>query len=239
METLKVIGYGTTYIGTNTYEPDSIEQFIKNAPEWQKRIWGTAPVNVETLNILIMHLINDNLVAGGDGSVNNDKAAHAWCIATKNDFKPIIEGAGQSDGEPTYLSSLRPETIACIAVPSILHMTSTAARIFDKTIPFYTDSLSVVQHSQVYHCHATKHIFDNDMDVILENHRLLKKLKVKLERTHVLGHQDRVKEWHELAKMEKLNVRMDKLAQDFLIKPPEHLIPPSISHLIPSTTDLH
>ena len=98
--TIRVIGSGTTYIGTNTYEPDSIDQFLKNAPEWQKRIWGTADVNVETLTILIMHLINDNVVAGGDGSVNNGKAAHAWCIATKNDFKPIIEGAGPNYGEP-------------------------------------------------------------------------------------------------------------------------------------------
>ena len=72
------------------------------------------------------------------------------------------------------------------------------------------------------------------MDVILENHRLLKKLKVKLEPTHVLGHQDRVKEWHELTKMEKLNVRMDKLAEDFLIDPPEHLLPQPYPLLFPA-----
>ena len=64
--TIRVIGSGTNYIGTNTYEPDSIDQFLKNAPEWQKRIWGTADVNVETLTILIMHLINDNVVVLND-----------------------------------------------------------------------------------------------------------------------------------------------------------------------------
>ena len=98
-----------------------------------------------------MNLINDNVVSGGDGSVNKGQAAHAWCLVRKNDYSTIIEGAGPSDADPTYLSSLRPETIACITVASLLHMVTSVAKIHDKNVPFYTDILSVVQHSTVHH----------------------------------------------------------------------------------------
>ena len=104
-------------------------------------------------------------------------------------------------------------------------MVTTAAKIFDKTVPFYTDSLSVVQHASIPHWHATKHIFENDLDVILENHRYLKILKINMIPTHVLGHQDRVKSWDDLTNMEKLNVCLDKMAEDFLKAPPQHLLP--------------
>ena len=109
---IHVISKGLIHIGTPTFVPGTIEQFLANAPAWQKRIWGTAQITIDSINILITHLLNDNVVAGGDGSVQNGQAAHAWCLATKNAFKPIIEGAGPCDTDPTYLASLRPETIA-------------------------------------------------------------------------------------------------------------------------------
>ena len=186
---------GKSYLPTPeaSLEPRDLMEFFSRAPDWQRRIWGTGNITEETLNVLVLHLMKDNVIAGGDGSVNNGQAAHAWCLAPKTDFTPIIEGAGPSDGVPTFLTSLRPETIACIAVASLLHLTTTAANIFDKEIPFYTDSLSVAQHAENSHWHATKHIYENDMDLILENNRLLKKLKVNLIPTHVSGHRSRIR----------------------------------------------
>ena len=52
--------------------------------------------------------------------------------------------------------------------------------------------------------------------------------------THVLGHQDRVKPRGELTDIEKLNVRMDKMAEEFLQDPPAHLIPRPYPILFPA-----
>ena len=54
------------------------------------------------------------------------------------------------------------------------------------------------------------------MDVILENHRLLRKLKIKLVPTHVYRHRDRVKTPNEF---------MDNLVSEFLLQPPDDLNP--------------
>ena len=206
--------------------------YLNHAPQWQRRIWGAGNINDETLNKLVMNLLNDNVVSGGDGGVNKGKAAHAWCLVRKNDY--TIEGAGHSDADPTCLSSLHPETIACIAVASLLHMVTNVAKIHDKNVPFYTDNLSVVQHSTVHHWHATKRIFENDLDVVLENNRLLKKLKIQLVPTHELGHQDEVKYYADLTKPERLNVRMDELATAFLEDPPDHLRARDTSMIFPA-----
>ena len=129
---------------------------------------------------------------------------------------------------------MRPETIACIAVASLLHLTTTAVNIFNKKIPFYTDSLSVVQHAENSHWYATKHIYENDMDVILEKNRLLKKIKVHLIPTHVQGHQDDKKDYNELTDQDKLNIRMDNLASKFLEDPPFNLTPQPYPLLFPA-----
>ena len=132
------------------------------------------------------------------------------------------------------MTSLRPETVACIAVGSLLHLDTTAEKIDFAIVPYYTDSLSVVQHASILHWHAAKRIFENDMDVILENHRLLRKLKVKLVPTHVLVYHDRVKQEHELTAVERLNIRMDTLVSEFLSGPPDDLVPQEEALFFPS-----
>ena len=99
----KVSLIGTDSITFDTVPPiipTDAFSFYTNAPNWQKRIWGKTDISRQTLNIIIMHLLNDNIVAAGDGSVSNDKASHAWCIARKNDYSVILEGVGPTDGHP-------------------------------------------------------------------------------------------------------------------------------------------
>ena len=92
----------------------------------------------------------------------------------------------------------------------------------------------MIQHADVQHWHKTKHIYDNDMDVILENSRLLKRLRIKFVPTHVHGHQDRIHDHKELSAEAKLNIRMDELASEFLKSPPEHLTPSNKPVLFPA-----
>lgn len=61
-------------------EPTTVLDYFNKAPDWQRRIWGTGNINEESLNVLIMNLINDNVTSGGDGSVKME-APHmlgAW-----------------------------------------------------------------------------------------------------------------------------------------------------------------
>ena len=68
----------------------------------------------------------------------------------------------------------------------------------------------------------------------LENNRPLKKLKIQLVPTHVLGHQDEVKDHVDLTKPERLNVRMDELATSFLDNPSDHLRPRDTPMIFPA-----
>ena len=163
---------------TAPHEPDgNVYDYVARAPKWQRRIWGTANVNDDSISLLIIHMINDNVVAAGDGSVREGRASHGWSLVRKDDYSPIIEGAGPTYGNPNFLTSMRPETSACIAASTLLHLVASAEQLYKATVPFFTDSLSVVQHADILHWHKTRHIYDNDMDVILENNRLLKRLK--------------------------------------------------------------
>ena len=149
---------------TAPHEPDgNVYDYVARAPKWQRRIWGTANVNDDSISLLIIHMINDNVVAAGDGSVREGRASHGWSLVRKDDYSPIIEGAGPTYGNPNFLTSIRPETSACIAASTLLHLVASAEQLYEATVPFFTDSLSVVQHADILHWHKTKHIYDNDM----------------------------------------------------------------------------
>ena len=197
-------------------------------------IWGTAEIDEAVLNIVIFNLSNDNIITVGDGSVNRGRASHSRCIARKSDFHIILQGAGPSDGNPSTLTSVRPETIGCIAVSSLLHLICTATHISDKSVPHYTDCDALVSNSSSKHWHATKHVINDDIDVIIENSRLLRKIPITVPPTHVHGHQDRHKKFEELDDVVKLNVHMDTLAVYFLDHNPPNLEPSPIPLLFPS-----
>ena len=221
-------------ISTRTSDLNTAFEYYNNAPDWQKRIWGTAIISEQTINIIAFHLQNDNIVAGGDGGVAHGRAAHAWCIVTKNTFEPLLEGAGPTDGIPDTLASLRPESVSCIAVCSILHLISSAFDIHNKIIPFYTDNTTVVSNSKHRHWHSTKHVLENDIDVILELNRYFRKMQVQIQPMHVKGHQDTQFQGNDLSKEAQLNIRMDELVGDFLRQPPDHLTPKPIPLILPS-----
>ena len=181
-----------------------------------------------------MHLLNDNIVTAGDGSVSNGKASHAWCIARKNDYSVTLEGVGPTDGHPDSMTSVRPETISCIAIGSLLHMICSAANISSGYVPFYTDSDTVVTNSNQKHWQSTKHVLMDNIDVIIKNNLILRKLKLDFVPVHVKGHQDRVHPYHQLSREAKLNVRMDALASEFLADPPTHLTPQPAPIFFPS-----
>ena len=104
-------------------------------------------------------------------------------------------------------------------------MICTTANISSGYVPFYTDSDTVVSNSKQKHWHSTKRALMDNIDVIIENNRIIRKLKIDLVPCHVKGYQDRVQPHHQLSREAKLNVRMDTLAGDFLADPPTHLTP--------------
>lgn len=65
--------------------------YYERAPNWQKRIWGSCNINEESLSLLIIYLLNDNIAAAGDGGVINGKAAHSWSLVRKNDFSRSLK----------------------------------------------------------------------------------------------------------------------------------------------------
>ena len=178
--------------------------------------------------------MNDNIITAGDGSVNKGRVAHSWCIARKSDFNIIVQGAGPTDGNPTTLTLVRPETIGCIAVSSLLHLICSALLITTKIVPYYTDSEVLITNNANKHWHATKYVTCDDIDVIIENNRILRKISINVIPTHVYGQQDRHTAYDDLDDIAKLNVYMDNLAGDFLDHTSPHLEPSEEPILFPS-----
>ena len=122
---------------TKPSDPEgNVFDYIARAPSWQRRIWGTAKVDDDSISLLIIHLLNDNVAAAGNGSVQEGLASHGWSLVRKDDYTPIIEGAGPTDGDPRFLSSLRPETTSCIAATTLLHLVTSAEKYM--TPPYHS-----------------------------------------------------------------------------------------------------
>ena len=86
--TISLIGSGLPYHDPPPPPPlTTAWEFFQSAPTWQKKNWDAAPITKTTLNIIADELKNDNILCAGDGSVLYGRAAHAWCIFRKSDYK--------------------------------------------------------------------------------------------------------------------------------------------------------
>ena len=207
-----------------TDTPNTAWDYYNSAPAWQKQIWGTAQITKEKLEEITKHLLDDNIDCAGDGSVKRGRAAQAWCIFRKDTYEILLKGTATVNGDYDHTTSLRPETISCVAAGSLLNLITASHSSVDATVTFFSDNESSVINSARTLLHDIGSAIENDIDVTIQNIRLLKKSKFTYQMMHVHGHQDNT-DSNNLTPIAKINVHMDELVG-------QH-----IENVIASTTD--
>ena len=175
---------------------------FQNAPTWQRKNWGTSPITKDTLSIIADELRNNNILCAGDGSVLFGRAAHAWRIFGKSDYKIILSGSADVYGNYVDTNSLRPESFGCIADLSIIHLVSSSLPNIEAPVTYFCDNDRTVPNSARPFLHDISSVIENDIDTTIEINRIIKKSKITLSVKHAHGHQDLNKKKNELTSME-------------------------------------
>ena len=164
------------YIGSGEVTPQlpdvrsrlSHIQSYNEINDWRKHNWGNLRVTKRVIKNCIKQLKSNNLVACCDGSVNYDRSAHAWGLATKTTMNLFVSGCAPVDGHPDVLNSTRAEILGILACVTFLQWISLRENIRHKTILIYTDSEAAIACSTMGGLSSTKYALHTDIDVILE-----------------------------------------------------------------------
>ena len=206
--------------------------FYTRAPRWQKQIWGNAPITKQVINDIEKHMMDDNINCAGDGSIKRGKAAHAWCIFRKDTHEILLKGTATVNGDYDHITSLRPETISCIAAGSFLNLIAAQHERVESHITFYSDNKAAVTNSARTNLHDIGIVLENDIDVTVQNVRLLQKAKFNFRMEHVHGHQDDHSK--DLSPIANINVQMDELVGQHIEQLLTSNIDTSEAHFFPS-----
>ena len=194
----------------------SVIEKINKAPDWMKHNWGTNKLTQDTVNTIVRELRRDNICAAGDGSVKRGLVAHSWCLFNKSNFEIIFTSQAIVGGDPTYMTSYRPEASSILAAATLLQIIASTINIQSSTVVFFSDNKEAITNSTKYNVHNVKRVLENDIDVTIEFITAIRKTKLSFIVEHVKGHQDDGKTFDELDPIAKINVNMDDTAGDFI-----------------------
>ena len=137
---------------------------------------ANAVITPTIITTIKQQLANDNIIAAGDGSVKHRKGAQAWSIFRKDTHEISLRGALIVIGDPLTMTSMRPETVSSIAAGTFLNMIAQPLQDLNAHVIFYSDSESIVKNSQRSSPHDVGTVLENDIDVTIQNMRLIKKI---------------------------------------------------------------
>lgn len=201
----------TGLINTNQMHQGTAWEYYQQAPKWQKLLWGNIDLTPEKLSEIITHFSNNNINAAGDGSVKRGKAAQAWCLFRKDTYEILLEGVATVNGDPDHITSMRPETISSIAAGSFLNLIASTLDHLTSDVTFFSDNEATVINSARTLLHDVGSVLEDDIDVTLQNAKLVKNTKFTYRLSHLHGHQDDHNDEDDLSPEAIINTRMDKL----------------------------
>ena len=114
------------------------------------------------------------------------------------------------------MTSLRPETVSSIAAGTFPNMIASTIPNIQTTVIFLSDNEAAVKNSHRTSLHDVGTVLENDMDVTIQNVRIVKKSLIYFSMSHVHGHQDNNTDKKNLPPIARINVEMDELIGNFL-----------------------
>ena len=210
-----VFVYGVKKTNKTMTKKDTRDQPI---PQWMFRNWGDVNMTASKMEEIAEQIQDNNIIAASDGTVQDGKAAHAWCIAEKNG-NVLCESSAPVDGDPTTMTSFRAEACGALAVISMINHICNLKQLkrnANNTIEIYVDNKETLQVMRQIE-HTTTSVKQDHIDVAIQLHTASKESPMKIIGKYVKAHMDEeVEDEDELTIEQRLNVRMDRLAGIYL-----------------------
>ena len=185
----------------------------KDTKRLHRMNWGNVEF-IESRNVLVKAILEDDYVAATDGSNKNDEGAQAWLVSNRAGVV-LVRGRGRVPCAKQDASSLRPELAALLAVTTFVEDFVQKEKIEcerSNEITIYTDSANAISDMKSGMYPSTKNVLENNIDMKLELKQVLRKSKNKYHLQHVKAHQDRHMEVEDLPFDAKLNKLVDEYA---------------------------
>ena len=165
---------------------------------------------------------------GTDGLVRDPTATYSFVISiSRTDVKTNVKGGGYLPPTAKYLDpySKRPEAAALLAgltwIQNLLRKFPNHTDTDPPPLQIPIDNDGVVQdvHRTINAQTPTYDLLSPDHDILQAIRTILNDLPIRTDISHVHGHQDRHKLWHELDRREQINVLADQQANAIYRKP--------------------
>jgi hypothetical protein len=150
--------------------------------------------------------------------MKNRRGSHAWILSSVETFVRL-EGAGPADGNPTTMSSYRPELQGLIALLTVIASLATTYSITSGAVTIACDNISAVNKVEDMLTNPNLYIIApsaKEYDLLLVIRELLLAIPVTMIPVHVKGHKDDTTDWNALTYQQQLNVECDRSAKLWL-----------------------
>ena len=239
----------STGITSNTFYTavTNIYRCLSEAPRWKRHIWGDSKLTHSTLFQIFQLAHKGDLAIATDASVDEGRAAHAFCFASKTKGNVIFSSGSKVEGPIDHTNSYRAEMTSIIAASTLIDLVLSTFGMRKKRISLYTDSETSIVTSKNGRLNTLHFVISNDIDVALQLYETIRSCSQHISLIHVRGHQDKNKQFHELEVKSQLNVLMDALSKNYVTKTyndPNIIIPMPAQKIYICTTqpiahDLH
>lgn len=160
-----------------------IHHNIKTSESWKRHIWGNSILSPRVLCTTIKLAISKNLIIATDASVDQGKAAHAFCFAEKKKGRVIFTSGSKVAELESYLTSYRAEMISIIAATELITLILRTVGVSDTRVDLYTDSDTSIMSSKNTKLNTLHFVLSNDIGVALQLKQTLDNNKHFLSRT--------------------------------------------------------
>ena len=209
----------STIVRCDRPEEHIFKTLIESLPNEQRRHIGDILIpSTSALAELIESIRLSTATCVCDGSMKNRRGSHAWILSSTENFVRL-EGAGPADGNPSTMSSYRPELQGLIALLTVISSLAATYSITSGAITIACDNISAINKvddmlsNPALYCIAPS---AKEYDLLLVIQDLLISLPIHMIPVHVKGHKDDTTDWDDLTFQQQLNIECDRSAKLWL-----------------------
>ena len=220
----------TSSLPTNLDSSVSLETMAAALSAQYQQLLGGFQLPQDDGETLAKAVQDGSLAYYSDGSVREGCGLHAYTLRPQNDHETFaITGSGPMCGDPSTVSSLRPEHNGTLVGSIWLWLLEQKYNIQLGSARLGIDNMAVLTRlssgtdTNGRHIHALA----TDYDLWYKHKHILKQMKTKITFFHVKGHQDDMDhcdgQQGPMTRDAYWNIQMDRLAESYRLKQPTPL----------------
>jgi hypothetical protein len=205
------------------WDQDEDLHILADTPAFFQRLIGPMPTFDAHEDTALAHSMElETLVACSDGSHNpkTGTGSHGWAFA-QQDGNTLLQGAGPVDGHPTLMSSYRSELGGLLALLYLIHRICLSHQVTSGKVMIFCDNKGALANTFRPKTPSLTQFLTTDYDLLEEAHKLIAIIPITIVTEWVKGHYtgDKKEQKH------VLNDTADRLATNFLSRPPRPFLP--------------